>query len=85
MESFENLQFFSLLFCCSNIVLFSVRIFRNSVFGQVFFFFFFRYFAIELVSERCIVNRLEALHIRKKQLKLKRINFEFSTNVLKCF
>ena len=40
---------FCLLYCWSYFVLFSLRIFRNSVVGQ----------AIELVSERCIVKHLD--------------------------
>ena len=47
---------FLLLFCCSNIVVFSVRIFWNSVFGQECI---FRCCAIELVSDRCIVSHLD--------------------------
>ena len=48
---------FCLLFWCSNIV-FSVRIFRNFVVGHEWF---FNCCAMELVSERCIVNLLDRL------------------------
>ena len=46
---------FCLLFCCSNIVVFLLRIFRNSLVGHECF---FRYWAMELVSEKCIVSLL---------------------------
>ena len=46
---------FRLLFCFSNIM-FSVRIFRNSVAGPECF---FRCYAVELVSERCIISLLD--------------------------
>ena len=46
-----------LLFSCSNIVLL-VRIFRNSIFRQECF---FRCCAIELVSDRCIVNHFNCV------------------------
>ena len=45
---------FCLLFCCSNIVVFSVRIFRNSVVGHECF----KCRAMEFVSERSIVSFL---------------------------
>ncbi len=48
---------FCLLFWCSNIVVFSERIFRNSVVGHECF--FFKCCAMELVSERCIVQHLK--------------------------
>ena len=47
---------FCLLFWCSNIVVLSVRIFRNCVVGHVCF---LKCWAIELVSERCIVSLLD--------------------------
>ena len=47
---------FCLLFWCSNIVVFSVRIFRSCVVGHECF---FKCWAIELVSERCIVSLLD--------------------------
>ena len=47
---------FWLLFWCSNIVVLSVRIFRNSVVGHECF---FKCCTIELVSERCIVSLLD--------------------------
>ena len=46
---------FCLLFWCSNIVVLSVRIFRSCVVGHEYF---FKCWAIELVSERCIVSLL---------------------------
>ena len=46
---------FCLLFWCSNIVVLSVRIFRNCVGHECFF----KCWAIELVSERCIVSLLD--------------------------
>ena len=57
MERLEICNF-CLLFCCSNIVDFSLRIFRNSVFGHECF---FRCFTIELISDRCIVSRLDSV------------------------
>ena len=47
---------FCLLFWCSNIVVLSVRIFRSCVVGHECF---FKCWAIELVSERCIVSLLD--------------------------
>ena len=47
---------FCLLFWCSNIVVLSVRIFRDCAIGHECF---FRCWAIELVSERCIVSLLD--------------------------
>ena len=47
---------FCLLFWSSNIVEFSVRIFRHSVVGHECF---FKCCAMELVSERCIVSLLD--------------------------
>ena len=47
---------FCLLFFCSNIVVFSVRIFHNSVVGHECF---FKMCTMELVSERCIVGLLD--------------------------
>ena len=49
---------FCLLFCCSNIVVFSVRILRNSVVGQGCL---LRCLAIELVSERCRMSHIDRL------------------------
>ena len=47
---------FCLLFWCSSIVVLSVRIFRSCVVGHECF---FKCWAIELVSERCIVSLLD--------------------------
>ena len=47
---------FCLSFWCSNIVVLSVRIFRSWVVGDECF---FKCWAIELVSERCIVSLLD--------------------------
>ena len=38
MENLRECIIFYLLFCCSNIVVFSIRIFRNSILGQERFF-----------------------------------------------
>ena len=53
MYSASRICSFCLLFCCSNIVVFSVKIFRNSVVEHEYF---FRCCAMKLVLERCIVS-----------------------------
>ena len=55
MYSASRICCFGLLFC-SNIVVFSVRIFRNSVVGHECL---FRCCAMELVPERCMVSLLD--------------------------
>ena len=47
---------FCLWFCCSNIVVFFGKNFPNSVFRPEWF---FRWCSIELVSDKCIVSRLD--------------------------
>ena len=49
------LSTYILLFLSNSLILFSVRIFQNSVVGYEFF---FRRCAMELVSEKCIVSLL---------------------------
>ena len=56
MERLENLKFLFVILLFL-IFLFSVRIFPNSVFWEEFF--LKKYCAIELVSDRCMVSRLD--------------------------
>ena len=54
--SASRICIFCLLYCCSNIVAFSVRIFCNCVVGIECF---FNICSMELVSERCITSLLD--------------------------
>ena len=53
MCSISRIHSFYLIFCCSNIVVFLVRIFQNSVVEHECF---LRCCALELILERCIVS-----------------------------
>ena len=56
MEHVENLKSL-LVICGSNNVVFSVRIFRNCFWAGIFF----NCCAMELLSDRCVVGRLNSV------------------------